>query len=476
MCMRRMTLIIVLVVALTVGCVGSDNIPPTIEYSSPASQSLSTTPYSSLEFSISASDPEDEVTYRWYVNDDLEGSNASFSHQFVDEGSYTVRGIADDGIDSVATVWDVEVTIDDDALRATIASLRSLEFTSEVPFEEITREELIEDVNEDFEQRADEIRLTQRILYAFNVWEGDDLLSTLKSFYAGEAWGYYNSAEDTYYYVADADKPPIVKMVTMAHELTHALQDMHYGIPSLYAGADDDDEVLAIESLIEGDATYIEERYIESLGIEERAALYRYYASQELPDYDPFVASLVLYPYSHGQRFVASLVTGEGMGYLADVYTDPPETTEQILHPETYRSGEGPMDVDIVYDTPLEKLDENTLGEGMLRLFLDQHVTREQARNAAAGWGGDAYAYYASEDDYMLVYVSRWDTEEDAVEFFNTYVMAIEAWGDDYREIDRDGTLLHAANDGRLVKMERSSTTVTLIIRPEPDGQQSGGS
>ena len=465
--MRPLPLVFVLFLALTMGCLNSPNTPPSIDDAFPAPSTIETVPYSTIEFSISASDPEDDVTYRWYVDDNLEGAGATFSYQFDSEGAHIVRGVADDGTESVARIWEVGVTIDHDALRETVASIRSLDFSKDIPFKKITREELTQNVNEEFERRAEEICLTQRILHAFNVWDGSDLLSTLKSFYAGEAWGYYDSNEDAYYYVADADTPAVVKMVTMAHELTHALQDLHYGIPTLYAGASGDDEILAIECLIEGDATYVEGRYIETLGIEERAALYRYYASQELPDYDPFISSIVLYPYSNGARFVKTLVTDGGIGYLAEVYEELPESTEQILHPEAYLAGEGAVPLEATYDTTLEKMDEDTLGEGMLRLFLNQHVPMAQARNAAEGWGGDAYAYYGSEEEYILVYVTAWDTRQDALEFFDTYASAIEAWGSDYHELDRSENTLRATNDGRFVEMEISASTVTLVIRPD---------
>jgi hypothetical protein len=53
------------------------------------------------------------------------------------------------------------------------------------------------------------------------------------------------------------------------------------------------------------------------------------------------------------------------------------------------------------------------------------------AKQAAAGWGGDAYALYEnSSNQPVLVLFDQWDTEKDAVEFadaFKTY--ASGRWG-----------------------------------------------
>ena len=43
-----------------------------------------------------------------------------------------------------------------------------------------------------------------------------------------------------------------------------------------------------------------------------------------------------------------------------------------------------------------------------------------EAAEAAAGWGGDAYAFLEGPaEERILVILSAWDTEEDAQEFFD---------------------------------------------------------
>nr|MDQ3819513.1 hypothetical protein [Acidobacteriota bacterium] len=57
-------------------------------------------------------------------------------------------------------------------------------------------------------------------------------------------------------------------------------------------------------------------------------------------------------------------------------------------------------------------------------LILDEFLKSDQeSRAAAAGWGGDRYGVYeeAKTGNVLIAQLSAWDTEQDAVEFFNAY-------------------------------------------------------
>jgi hypothetical protein len=70
---------------------------------------------------------------------------------------------------------------------------------------------------------------------------------------------------------------------------------------------------------------------------------------------------------------------------------------------------------------------ENDLGEFETRLFLYEH-TRDQALaiRAAAGWGGDRYAFVSLPGGGDgLVWATAWDTPLDAAEFVDALEIAL---------------------------------------------------
>ena len=75
------------------------------------------------------------------------------------------------------------------------------------------------------------------------------------------------------------------------------------------------------------------------------------------------------------------------------------------------------------------------LGEHELTSYLAHYIDPEVARVSTEGWGGCTYTLYAGEpgtpgrpgDLPVLVQVSVWDSEDDAVEFFGGLIGALEA-------------------------------------------------
>ena len=117
--------------------------------------------------------------------------------------------------------------------------------------------------------------------------------------------------------------------------------------------------------------------------------------------------------------FSARKLTNKG-GWAAidEVYRDPPLSTEQILHPEKYREKpDYPMSIELGHAFPGEGWKEagrNVLGEMQLAILLKKHG----GKAAAAGWDGDRYAVFEGPKAKLgLVWVSTWDSEDDAREF-----------------------------------------------------------
>lgn len=127
------------------------------------------------------------------------------------------------------------------------------------------------------------------------------------------------------------------------------------------------------------------------------------------------------FPWRRGAVFA---LTQQLAGTLDATYAKPPVSTEQILHPGKYAAGEKPVSID---PGPVDEflaakgyapLYKTTLGELGVALVLETHFPREVLEAASEGWGGDTFAVYEKEGAApLVVWITEWDTPEDAVEF-----------------------------------------------------------
>jgi hypothetical protein len=139
----------------------------------------------------------------------------------------------------------------------------------------------------------------------------------------------------------------------------------------------------------------------------------------------PILLETSLFPYQAGATFVAGLRAMGGYAPVDAAYLRLPASTEQIIHPDAYLSGEMPIPVSVPANFP-ERLGtgwsivaEDTLGELEIRVWLRAGgEAGDVARVAAEGWGGDRLAVLdrlggAS----ILVWITAWDTGADGGEF-----------------------------------------------------------
>jgi hypothetical protein len=142
-------------------------------------------------------------------------------------------------------------------------------------------------------------------------------------------------------------------------------------------------------------------------------------APESLSHASPLMREQFVFPYAAGTRFVGALHRAGGFELVNRLYSQFPSTTEQILHPEKYLAGEGPIAVaPPVLPPGVERVDDGSFGELQLFGLLQLCVERPAAARAAAGWGGDAYSVGEVEGRGSLVFLNTiWDTADDATEF-----------------------------------------------------------
>jgi len=157
----------------------------------------------------------------------------------------------------------------------------------------------------------------------------------------------------------------------------------------------------------------------------------------------PFVQALETWPYTAGLAFVTQRELDGGTAAVDDAFRHPPETTEQVIHPDRYPS-DLPSPVDVPDLSPAlgpgwGDLDAMQVGEewldAMLRLRLDGTI----ADDGTAGWDGGVYRAWSDGTDVAVVMDTAWDSAEDA----NAFAAAMQAWngaGDGPSSVRTDGT------------------------------------
>jgi hypothetical protein len=156
-----------------------------------------------------------------------------------------------------------------------------------------------------------------------------------------------------------------------------------------------------------------------------------------------FVRETLMFPYLAGLLFVESFRRTSPWAKVDDIFKSPPESTEQVMHPEKYAAHEHPTKITPAPVAALgarKEVRRDIFGELVMKILfatappppatavskkagsgatLDADVNA-LAEKAAAGWGGDREVAYADPSDanapVTVIDLSTWDTEGDAKE------------------------------------------------------------
>jgi hypothetical protein len=294
----------------------------------------------------------------------------------------------------------------------------------------------------DDEKDAKERYASKRSAEAFGlIPRGFDLDGFMVDLLTEQIAGLYDPKAHEFY-IADWIDPEDQRTV-MAHELTHALEDQHFQIDAwVKAARPNDDAEMARESVLEGSAMAAMLEYM----LQEKGLKLR-----DLPDFDPsifvgtlaetpmlkkappFIKDSLMFPYFNGLTFSMAVLKNDGWKGFAGVFARPPANTQQILHPELYRTGKSltPLKLDLPDGLPGDGwtlMEQNSLGEFGWKEVLKQFLDADRAGKLAPAWDGDIYATYESKDAKRLLLFTRLrlDSNETAARFFGQYSEALE--------------------------------------------------
>ena len=134
----------------------------------------------------------------------------------------------------------------------------------------------------------------------------------------------------------------------------------------------------------------------------------------DVPGAPPVIRDHLVMPYIVGRDLARAIEARDGAAGMRAAWRRPPDSTEQVLHPEKFFVREAPRPVTLSRRPDGGRLlSEGVFGELLLRSLLDE--TGSSA--AAAGWGGDAWRLWDVDGRTALVWASVWDDATEAVEF-----------------------------------------------------------
>ena len=320
--------------------------------------------------------------------------------------------------------WDPRVA----SLAAWVAEHRHLDFEHPVTVNFLTAKEYTAastggggetsaDQQESLDQAEAELR-------AFGLISGDiDLGKESDTLSDSGSLAFYSPATEEVY-VRGTELTPGVR-VTLAHELTHVLQDQHFDLDL------DGDRGQVQRALAEGDAGRIEDEYRTKVltDDEQTEADTQQQGSDEdqeaVESVSPVLTALFAAPYWFGPQLIAYLDQTGGDERIDEALQDPP-TSEVLFDPLLYGSDAAKEPA----DPPKAKapagakvLEEDTVGPTVWYLMISARLDEKAALQAVDGLAADAYVLYRDGEETCVNAVATADTPEDLSQFANALTL-----------------------------------------------------
>ena len=247
--------------------------------------------------------------------------------------------------------------------------------------------------------------------------------------------GYYDPHTKVLYVVDGSPKD--MAQLTITHELVHALQDQYISLDSVQKIRDDNDRLSAAQSVFEGQAVYEQisimlggsniainlpggwDRIREMIR-ENQSSMPIFAAAPKV------IQETLIFPYLSGAEFYRNYKERKPG---SNIYNDMPVSTEQIIHPAAFFvKRDNPTRVTLGTLSNASEVYENDLGEFETRLFLFQQLNdQNEAVRGATGWDGDRYAVVNTPQGQGIVWLTVWDSQVEAGEFYHLADQAVQA-------------------------------------------------
>jgi hypothetical protein len=343
---------------------------------------------------------------------------------------------------------------------ARIEYVREKEFKRSVPISLQSRKEYKQQASKRNYSKAFRQFDNEKFEAMFLIGEKKNSLAVQQKGRSQSVLGYYSSKNDSIVIVTDSKTPSLSGESTLAHELTHALQDQYYNLTNYTRVTRDGHS--AMNGLIEGGASFVQHKYMSHCGKEWKCLP----SSQKggSPPANWGVYFLNYFPYADGPQFVNYNYQRGGWERVSELFENPPASAEQVIRPSKYgedaptnvtlkdrtrnewtrvrpeppRSGMTRPDYGSLGQSALTAMFAGTIGSydnkrgGVIppKSFLNfksgsVRVNTSDPFNygiqATDGWDGDRLHVYQKNGKSSYVWKIVWDSPKDASEFAKTY-------------------------------------------------------
>ncbi|MCC7176035.1 MAG: hypothetical protein IT159_12630 [Bryobacterales bacterium] len=378
-----------------------------------------------------------------------------------------------------------------DAILAELSKITGLEPQKPVLRDVIGRDQVkrfLEDRIKE-EVKPEELRAEELTLRKFGFVPADfDLAKTTVELLTEQAAAFYDFRKKRLYLLDSSSSS--MQEVALAHELAHALADQHFNLARFIERAGkSDDGAMARLAVMEGQATWLMSEYMArkiGMSLTKSPAIAQLMSQQtaavtgQFPVFDSaplYLRETLLFPYTQGMLFQQTLVEKDGQAAFARVFRRPPESTRQILHPETYLAGEKPASPGLPEfreRSAYRVLAEGSIGELDHSILLRQYAGQEEAGAVAPLWRGGQYRLWEhrkQKGKTVLAYSSEWMDDGAAREFFRLYRLVLKGKSPLFELLlDQEGRLAGRASDGYFEVRLNGATVTSLEGMDAPGG------
>lgn len=281
----------------------------------------------------------------------------------------------------------------------------------------------------DRETTPEEVAAEERLLKLLGLLpEDSSLRSLLGKTLSTEVGGFYDPESGTLAIVGNGGSG-LLREITLAHELTHGLEDQSFGLETTPGAGFERDLAVARSGLHEGSATIAMVDYVvlKQTGSAQVPASLRdpvlealgdtaVPASSGLPRY---LREGLVFPYAAGARLVDAVQDRGGWAAVDRAFKeeDAPVSSEQIMHPAKYFAHERPERIQVRPPRGTRLVERGDFGEFDTEQLLRAANGRKRSAAAAAGWGGGGFALWRRGDSHGVTLRWTFDSVRDASEF-----------------------------------------------------------
>jgi hypothetical protein len=339
----------------------------------------------------------------------------------------------------------------------------------EVPCDFISKDKINEFLKKRVKEVAkpEDLRAEELTLKKFGLVPWDfDLAKTTVELLTEQAAAFYDY-EKKKLFITDST-PADTQEPVLAHELSHALADQNFNLGKfIKQGRKSDDGSTARLAVMEGQATWVMSEYLarkmgqslrNSPALVEMMSGLSESAGGQFPVFDQaplYLRSSLIFPYTKGMLFQNALIGRNNLSAFAEVFRNPPVSTQQIMHPEKYFAGVRPTEPRV----PEPKLGRGykslvggTLGELEHSILLEQYLGKEESAQVASHWRGSTFEVreQGKAGRAVLLYTAEWDSEQSARDYFAAYRRVLaKKWRNMSVEEESQTAVSGTGDDGR---------------------------